>query len=75
MYIRLYIGCQTRDGNLKEFFHHENQEYPPALSDCGNLYLATKSDLLVCSEDLSDTQSEAPVASSVALDGGVIVKY
>ena len=35
--------CQTRDGNLSEFFHHENQAYHPALSDCGNLYLGTKS--------------------------------
>lgn len=43
----LYIGCQTRDGNLEEFFCHENQAYPPALSDCGNLYLGTKSDQLI----------------------------
>ena len=30
---RLYIGCQTRDGNLEEFFRHENQQCPAALSD------------------------------------------
>ena len=74
LFSRLYIGCQTRDGNLEEFFRHENQAYPPALSDCGNLYLGTKSDLLVCLEDPSDIQSEAPVASSVVLDGGVLVQ-
>ena len=38
------------------------------------LYLGTKSDLLVCLEDPSDIQSEAPVASSVVLDGGVLVQ-
>ena len=74
LFSRLYIGCQTRDGNLEEFFRHENQAYPPALSDCGNLYLGTKSDLLVCLEDLSETQSEVPVVSTVVLDGGVIVQ-
>ena len=34
---RLYIGCQTRDWNLEEFFRHENQQCPPALSDGGRL--------------------------------------
>jgi hypothetical protein len=28
LFSRLYIGCQTRDGNLEEFFHHENQAFP-----------------------------------------------
>ena len=76
LFSRLYIGCQTRDGNLEEFFRHENQAYPPALSDCGNLYLGTKSDLLICLKNLSKTQSEAPVASSysVILDGAFIVQ-
>ena len=69
LFSRLYIGCQTRDGNLEE-----NQAYPLAMSDCGNLYLSAKSDLLICLEDLSETQSEAPVASSVILDGAVIVQ-
>ena len=34
---RLYIGCQNRDWNLEEFFRHENQQCPPALSDVGRL--------------------------------------
>ena len=46
LFARLYIGCQTRDGNLEEFFRHENQQCPPALSDVGRLYLGSKSDLL-----------------------------
>ena len=46
LFSRLYIGCQTRDGNLEEFFRHENQACPPALSDGESLRLGTKSDLL-----------------------------
>ena len=57
----LYIGCQIRDGYLREFFRHMNLASPPALSDGGNLHLVTKSDLLICLKDLSGAQSEAPV--------------
>ena len=32
LFSRLYIGCQTRDGNLDDFFRHENQACPPSLS-------------------------------------------
>ena len=30
LFSRLYIACQTRDGNLEEFFKHENSAHPPA---------------------------------------------
>ena len=67
LFSRLYIGCQTRDGN---------QACPPALSDNNNLYLGTKSDLLIVLylEDLSEVQSEAPVTSSVILNGALIIQ-
>ena len=74
LFSRLYIGCQTRDGNLEEFFRHENQAFPPALSDGANLHLGTKRDLLLCLEDLCETQSEAPIASSIIVDGAAIVQ-
>ena len=74
LFSRLYIGCQSRDGNLEEFFRHENQVYPPALSDDGNLHLGTKSDLLICLEDICASQTEAPVTSSVIVDGAAIVQ-
>ena len=45
LFSRPYIGCQTRDGNLEEFFRHANQACPPALSDGESLRLGTKSDL------------------------------
>ena len=31
VFSRLYISCQTIDGNLEVFFQHENQARPPAL--------------------------------------------
>ena len=42
------------------------------MSDCDNLYLGTKNDLLMCLEDLSEAQTVAPVTSSVILGGAAI---
>ena len=42
LFSRLYIGCHVRGGHLQELFCHENQAYPPAVSDGGNLRLGTK---------------------------------
>lgn len=56
---RLYIGCQTRGGNLEEVFHHENQACPPALSDGGNLFTGTKSDLIICLEEVFDAKTDS----------------
>ena len=32
LFSRLYISCQTREGNLEDFFRHEYQACPPSLS-------------------------------------------
>ena len=37
LFSRLYIASQTREGDIGEFFKHENQKYPPALSSSGKL--------------------------------------
>ena len=49
LFSRLYSACQSRYGNLDEFFHHENQACPPSLSLHGKLRL-DKSELLHCLE-------------------------
>ena len=36
LFSRLYIACQTRKGDLPEFFRHENQPTPPSLSKLGD---------------------------------------
>ena len=42
----LYIACKVREGNLEEFFKHENAPFPPALSNYDRMCQGTKSDLL-----------------------------
>ena len=48
LFNRLCIASQHRGGDLEEFFKHENQPYPPSLSEFGNLRFAKKSDLIAC---------------------------
>ena len=75
LFSRLYIACQVRDGNLDEFFHHENQLYPPSLSQGGALRSGSKSELLDClvpfhtEHEMSDMSIECCV-----LDGAAIVQ-
>ena len=46
LFSRLYISCQTRHGDLDEFFSHEKHAVQPALSTGGKLRVGVKSDLL-----------------------------
>jgi len=71
----LYIASQIRSGDLDQFYQHESQAYPPALSQMGKLRTGTKSDLVGCLEDLVPTQdlSPTPVVQVVLLDGAAIV--
>ncbi|PIK35466.1 hypothetical protein BSL78_27714 [Apostichopus japonicus] len=73
LFARLYISCQE-DGNLEEFFRHENQACPPALSAGGNLFTGTKNDLITCLEEVSNAKTETPVTTCIVLDGAAIVQ-
>ncbi len=74
LFSRLYIACQTRDGDLDEFFRHENRAYPLALSQDGRLRFGTKADLLESLEQLVESRHDEPQTTSVILDGAVIVQ-
>ena len=75
LFSRLYIASQIRSDYLDQFFQHENQAYPPALSQMGKLRTGTKSDLVGCLEDLVPTQdlSPTPVIQVILRDGAAIV--
>ena len=65
LFSKLYISMQSREGDLREFFAHEIQAFPPSLSDLGKLYLpGTKSEILNCIEQPEVT---APLQCMIAL--------
>jgi len=73
LFSQLYISMQSREGDLKEFFAHEIQSFPPSLSDLGKLYLpGSKSEILNCIDQ--PEVSDPPVMyDCTVLDGAVIV--
>ena len=75
LFSRLYIASQIRNGDLDEFFKHENQQYPPSLSQLGGLRIGTKSDLLHCLEEsnLVHSNFSHPTVQVSILDGAAIV--
>ena len=75
LFSRLYISCQTREGNLEDFFRHENQACPPSLSNCANLRLPrSKSDVVECLEAHCQPQYQAPdYIDVIIIDGPAAV--
>ena len=72
--LRLYISCQTRHGDLDQFFSHENHAAPPALSTGGKLRIGVKADLLHCLESSQSEDRSAPLLDATVLDGAAIVQ-
>ena len=58
---------------MDDFFSHENQAYPPSLSQFGQLRSGTKSDPTHCLEKLTPVHDDAPSVTAILLDGAVIV--
>ena len=72
LFSRLYIACQVRDGNLDEFFSHENGSYYPSISKNGNLMPG--SDLLHWLEKFNrEAPTDNMTMDCIILDGAAIV--
>ena len=71
---RLYISCQTREGNLEEFFRHENQPWPPSLSQHGQLRQGNKAELVSCLQGTTEASAESPQVDVKVFDGAVVVQ-
>jgi len=74
LFSRLYIACQSREGNLDEFFKYENQPYPPALAKNGEMRSGTKADLLSVLESHSRRLETTPRVTVNILDGAMLVQ-
>ena len=74
LYANLYVACQSRKGNLEEFFSHENQYFPISISEIGKLRKCNaKSDFLKCLEHYGQINFEAPSVNAKIFDGAVYV--
>ena len=73
VFSRLFVSCQTRDGDLENFFQHENHSYPPSLSQFGDLRSGTKADIAACLEEFSESVADCPEVDVMVLDGAAII--
>ena len=74
LFSSLFVACQSRDGDMAQFFAHENHTYPPALSVYGNLRIAQKSDKLKILFNISEPVNIQPTCTAEVLDGAVVVQ-
>ena len=76
LFSRLYIASQTRGGDLKEFFRHENQCTPPSLSTGGQMRQGEKHQLLDCLEESSINEHITTcIVDCKVLDGPAVVHF
>ncbi len=69
----LFIASRFREGSLEDFFSHENQPWPPALSEHGKLRLpASKSDLLNLIQEYSNTDPPSSFHAKI-FDGPAVL--
>ena len=68
LFSRLYIICQSWDGDLDDIFCHENQAYSPSLSNLGKLRQGTKADIFSCLENCIELTPSQPDAEIVILN-------
>lgn len=74
LFPRLYIGCEACGGNIDDFFCHENQAWPPSLSEQDSIRFGNKSDIITCIESSIPQLRDPPNNfNSIILDGAVIV--
>ena len=73
LFSRLFISCQSRQCDLKEFFMHENQTTPPSLSQNGCLNIGTKSDLMTVLETDINLPGAEPKADAFIIDGAALI--
>ena len=72
---RLFISCQSRQCDLKEFFMHENRTTPPSLSQNGCLNIGTKSDLMTVLETDINLPGAESKADAFIIDGTALIKF
>lgn len=73
LFSQLYVSSKVLNGDLVKFLLHENQAYPPSLSQFGDLRHGSKSDLLVQLEKTTESSNEAPSVDALVLDGAALV--
>ena len=74
LFSSLFVACQSRDGDMAQFFADENHTYPPALSVYGDLRIAHKSEIWKILSNISEPLNVRPTCIAEVLDGAAVVQ-
>ena len=76
LYASLYVACQSRNGDLADFFAHENHAYPPAIPEYGKLRKGNKADFLAILEKHKSSNDDVPTGvTAKVIDGAAMVQF
>ena len=73
-FVSLYVGLQTREGDVEDLFKHEQYLYPLSLSEFRTTCELNQSYFLHCSEPLSHAKRRFPNVSVGTIDGATLVQ-
>ena len=73
LFSNLFISCQSRECDLQEFFRHENQSFPAALSEHGKLHTCQKSQLAAIFETHATIIDTEPNTGAIIIDGSAMI--
>ena len=70
----MFVACQDRDGDLDNFFAHENYAYPGSLSEYGERRkCSAKSNFLQCLNDIANPSLLQPNVEVKIIDASALV--
>jgi len=76
LFSRLYTASQTREGDVDEFFQHENQCTPPSLATGGQMCQGDKHNHLDCLEgNVTNSHGTSLDVDCKVLDGPAVVHF
>ena len=73
LFSKLFTSCQSRECDLLEFFQHENQSFPAALSDGGKLDSCQKSQLASILDAKIATTDTVPEVSAIIVNKSALI--
>ena len=74
LFAPLYVACQSREGDIADFFSHENHSHPPSISEYGKLRKGSKADFLQILANHGSTELECSPVTSKVMDGAALVQ-
>ena len=69
LFSRMYLACQHSDGDLHNFFAHENHSWPPELAENNELRIGNKANLFEPLEAMYERPGEMPSVDCVIFNG------